>query len=98
MGPKITVTVTGRIRPDRRKHLLAILPRFAAAARRHPGCLAFDYTLDTAERHRVTLVESWADPVAAMDHLATSRARRFLTLTHECLDAPPAMTTTTTPE
>ncbi|UPY36847.1 antibiotic biosynthesis monooxygenase [Sediminicoccus sp. KRV36] len=93
MGPNITVTLTGRVRPDRRKHLLSALPRFAAAARRHPGCLAFEYKVDKAEREALTLIERWVDPVAAMHHLATDRTRRFLALTHECLEAPPAMTT-----
>lgn len=94
MGPSITLTMTGQIRPDRHRDLRAVLPRYAAAVRRQPGCLAFEYLLDAAECLGVTVVERWADPVAAMGHLASRRAQRFLGLMHGCLLDAPAMTTT----
>jgi quinol monooxygenase YgiN len=95
MGTAILVTVSGRVLPDRRKHLLSALPRFAALARRHPGCLAFEYRLDPTERDGLTVIEQWADPVAAMQHLATQRTRRFLAFAHACLEAPATSTVVT---
>lgn len=94
MGPQITVTVMGRIRPERRQHLAAALPRFAALARRQPGCLAFDYHL---VRHALTLTEHWTDPLVAMQHLARQRTRQFLSFTHDCLEEPPGLLVTPVP-
>jgi quinol monooxygenase YgiN len=94
MGPPITVTVIGRIRPERRQHLLAALPRFAATARRQPGCLAFDYRL---AQQALTVTEHWEDPLLAMQHLARDRTRHFLAFTHDCLEEPPGLTVTSLP-
>jgi quinol monooxygenase YgiN len=76
----VHVIVTMRIKPGRMGEFLAACGELRPQVLAEPGCLAYDYTRDTAsprdpqpqlDPDRITLIERWASPGALKAHLET---------------------------
>ena len=76
----VHVIVTMRIKEGRMGEFLAACAELRPQVLREPGCLAYDYTRDTAsprdpqpplEADRITLIERWDSMDALRTHLDT---------------------------
>ena len=93
MNPMILIKTKGRLRPGAHAQFFSAIPRYVASARCAEGCLTFEYHTPAAEPDVVETIETWASPLAAMQHLIAPHTRNFHKVAAECLLAPPDITT-----
>jgi quinol monooxygenase YgiN len=66
----IIIAGTIRIDPDQRAAALAAGESHVRAARRQPGCLAYDWSADPYEDDKITVHELWRDAESLRAHFA----------------------------
>lgn len=77
--------------PGRRDELVAAARAVAVATRTDRGCVAYSFSADLEDAHRVLSVEIWRDRAALDEHMGHEHTQRFLEVAPGLVAGEPTM-------
>src|ERR1700733_11711469 len=88
----ITVTAEQQVLAAKAEELDALMVELISNIRIHePGCLRFDYVVDSADPRRRLCIEPYRDETAFAQHNGSSYLAEFIPQLLDCLAAPPTV-------